>query len=422
MNSLEIVRYLNYVFALIFIGCIGYQFVYIFIPFLKGARKYKTKKMCRYAVLVPARNEEKVIPHLIASLKGQSYPSELVDIFVIADNCTDNTAEVSRKAGAYHVIERFNKVEVGKGYALDYALNLIKTEFPDNKYDGFFVFDADNLLDENFIAEMNKMFTNGHRILTSYRNTKNYGTSWVSAGGSLWYLRESRFLNHPRTIMNTSCAISGTGFLIHADILERIGGWKFFLLTEDIEFSLQQVLDGETIGYCDKAVLYDEQPVLFSQSWRQRLRWTKGSMQVTKKFFFKMVKGIFNGPGFACFDLAVSTMIPLMLTIISGFAVVLFTILGIVFKMGVNDFLIILRSLTDTAINSYFMLLGIGIVTTISEWDKIFAPIHKKILYTFTFPIFMFSYIPITFVALFSKDVKWKPITHDQVKTLDDVR
>ena len=417
--DLNFVNYLNYVFALIFIACIGYQFVYIFIPFLKGGRKYKAKKMCKYAVLIPGRNEEKVIPHLIASIKGQSYPEELIDIFVIADNCTDNTAKVAKEAGAYHVIERFNDKLIGKGYALDYALNLIKEEFSENHYDGYFVFDADNLLDENYIKEMNNMFSSGHRILTSYRNTKNYGTSWVSAGGSLWYLRESRFLNHPRTLMNTSCAISGTGFLVHHEILDKIGGWKFFLLTEDIEFSLQQVLEGETIAYCDKAVLYDEQPVKFSQSWRQRMRWTKGSMQVTKKYFFKMVKGIFTGKGFACFDLAVSTMIPLMLTIVSGFVVALFTILGLIFGL---DLTIIFRSLLNTAVNSYFMLLGIGVVSIISEWDKVFAPISKKILYTFTFPIFMFSYIPITFVALFSRDFSWKPITHDQVKTLDDVR
>ncbi len=419
MNNLEIVRFINYIFALIFIFCVGYQFVYILIPFLKGEKKLKAKKMYRYAVLIPARNEEKVIPHLIASIKGQTYPSELVDIFVIADNCTDNTAEVSKDAGAYRVIERKNDKLIGKGYALDYALNLIKDEYPDNHYEGFFVFDADNLLDEKYIEEMNKMFSCGHRILTSYRNTKNYGTSWVSAGGSLWYLRESRFLNHPRTLMNTSCAISGTGFLVHHEILERVGGWKFFLLTEDIEFSLQQVLDGETIAYCDRAVLYDEQPVLFRQSWRQRMRWTKGSMQVTRKYFFKMVKGIFDGHGFACFDLAVSTMIPLILTIVAGATYAFFAILGLVLSL---DLTILIRSILETAVNSYFMLLGIGIITTITEWDKIFAPVAKKILYTFTFPIFMFSYIPITFVALFSKDITWKPITHDQVKSLDDVR
>lgn len=418
--KLELVPYINYIFAVIFILCVGYQFIYIFVPFMKGGKKLRAKKMNKYAVLIPARNEEKVIPHLIASIKGQTYPSELIDIFVIADNCTDNTAQVSMEAGAFHVYQRENKELIGKGYALDYTLAKIREDYPDNDYEGYFVFDADNLLDERYIEEMNTMFSNGHRIITSYRNTKNYGTSWVSAGCSLWYLRESRFLNHPRTLLNTSCAISGTGFLVHREVLEKVGGWKFFLLTEDIEFTLHHVLEGECIAYCDKAVLYDEQPVKFSQSWRQRMRWTKGSMQVTRKYFFKMVKGIFTGKGFACFDLAVATMIPLILTILGFGVYVLAIVLGLIFFR--EDMMIVVKSLLETFVNSYFMLLGIGAVTTVSEWTKIFAPMKKKIAYTFTFPFFMLSYIPITIVALFSKNVTWKPIVHSQVKTLDDVR
>lgn len=418
--KLELVPYINYIFAVIFILCVGYQFIYIFVPFMKGGKKLRAKKMNKYAVLIPARNEEKVIPHLIASIKGQTYPSELIDIFVIADNCTDNTAQVAMDAGAFHVYQRENKELIGKGYALDYTLAKIREDYPDNDYEGYFVFDADNLLDERYIEEMNTMFSNGHRIITSYRNTKNYGTSWVSAGCSLWYLRESRFLNHPRTLLNTSCAISGTGFLVHREVLEKVGGWKFFLLTEDIEFTLHHVLEGECIAYCDKAVLYDEQPVKFSQSWRQRMRWTKGSMQVTRKYFFKMVKGIFTGKGFACFDLAVATMIPLILTILGFGVYVLAFVLGLIFFR--EDMMIVVKSLLETFVNSYFMLLGIGAVTTVSEWTKIFAPMQKKIAYTFTFPFFMLSYIPITIVALFSKNVTWKPIVHSQVKTLDDVR
>ena len=418
-NLLEWVPFINYICAFIFILCVGYQFVYIFVPFMKGGKKLTTKSKNKFAVLIPARNEEMVIPHLIASIKGQTYPSELIDIFVIADNCTDNTAGVSMDAGAFHVYERFNDKEIGKGYALDFALAKIREDFPDNDYAGYFVFDADNLLDENYIEEMNKMFSNGSRILTSYRNTKNYGSSWVSAGCSLWYLRESRFLNHPRTLLNTSCAISGTGFLVHREVLEKVGGWKFFLLTEDIEFTLHHVLEGVRIDYCDKAVLYDEQPVKFKQSWRQRMRWTKGSMQVTQKYFFKMVKGIFTGKGFACFDLAVATMIPLILTIFAFALYVLFFAMGIIFKLNLN---VVIKSLLETFVNSYFMLLGIGAVTTISEWSKIFAPVRKKIAYTFTFPFFMLSYVPITIVALFTKKVSWKPIIHNQAKSLDDVR
>ena len=96
-----------------------------------------------------------------------------------------------------------------------YSEKLAQNQYEDIKLAKLTTKEADNLIKQNYITEMNKMFSNVHRILTSYRNTKNYGTSWVSAGGSLWYLRESKFLNCPRTLLNTSCAISGTGFLVH---------------------------------------------------------------------------------------------------------------------------------------------------------------------------------------------------------------
>ena len=154
-----------------------------------------------------------VIGQLVKSIKNQNYPMELVDIFVVADNCTDQTASVARKAGAI-VRERFNKAQVGKGYALDYMIKIIERDFFLTKnYDGIFVFDADNLLDENYIAEMNKTFNQGYRVVTSYRNSKNYDQNWISAGYALWFLHEAEYLNLPRMVLKSSCAISGTGFL-----------------------------------------------------------------------------------------------------------------------------------------------------------------------------------------------------------------
>lgn len=113
---------------------------------------------------------------------------------------------------------------------------------------------------------MNKVFSNGYRIITSYRNSKNFGSNWISSGYSLWFLREAKFLNNARMQLGTSCAISGTGFLISADIIRKNGGWIHHLLTEDIEFTVDSVIHGETIGYCANAILYDEQPTLFRQS------------------------------------------------------------------------------------------------------------------------------------------------------------
>ena len=104
---------------------------------------------------------------------------------------------------------------MGKGYALNWLLERI----PVKKYDGFLVFDADNLLRPDYLTEMNKTFSAGYSIVTSYRNTKNYGDNWISAGYGLWFLREARYLNGARMALGSSCAVSGTGFLFSRRVL-----------------------------------------------------------------------------------------------------------------------------------------------------------------------------------------------------------
>lgn len=153
---------------------------------------------------------------------------------------------------------------------------------------------------------MNATFDSGHfAALTSYRNSKNFGANWISAGYGLWFLREARFLNFPRMLLGTNCAISGTGFLVSGEVIRENGGWPFHLLTEDIEFSVNCAIEGKVIGYCDKAVIYDEQPVKFGQSWTQRLRWSKGFYQVDWHYSWGLIKGLFQGgrKSFSCYDI-----------------------------------------------------------------------------------------------------------------------
>lgn len=154
------------------------------------------------------------------------------------------------------VYTRFNREKVGKGYALEQLLLHIEEDYP-KVYDGFFVFDADNVLDCRFVEEMNRTFSDGYEVVTSYRNSKNYGDNWISAGYALWFIRESRYLNNSRMLLGTSCAVSGTGFLFSRQVMESTNGWKFHLLTEDIEFSVHHILQGRKIGFCADAVLYD---------------------------------------------------------------------------------------------------------------------------------------------------------------------
>lgn len=415
---METVGLINYIISILFTICYFYQFVYIVIPFFKKKKQSKnTAVMHRFAVLISARNEESVISQLIHNIHEQNYPRDQVTVFVVADNCTDSTAQVARDAGAI-VWERFNKQQVGKGYALDFLLERIGEFYPSDTFDGYFVFDADNLLDENYIAEMNKTFSEGHQVITSYRNSKNYDDNWISAGYSLWFLRESQYLNNSRMLLGTSCAISGTGFLVSRQIIEQNGGWKFHLLTEDIEFSVHSVINGVRIAFCKNAVLYDEQPTTFSQSWNQRLRWAKGFLQVFKKYGSSLVKTIFTKHSFACYDMTMTIMPAIFLTLFGVASNVVAAFIGII--VG-DDISIVTNSLFRTCVNAYLLLLAIGGITVITEWKQIHCSKFNKIAYIFTFPLFMFTYIPIALAALV-KRVEWKPIIHTEVKTLADVR
>ena len=216
MNCLET---MNTILMIAFLVCYAYQFFYILVPHIKKDKPHKQAKLHRYAVLICARNEEAVIADLIDSLHGQTYPQDKLKIFVMADNCTDRTADAARAAGAT-VYERFDREKVGKGYALDALLGHIAQDEPEG-FDGYFVFDADNLLRPDYIERMNETFSDGHDIVTSYRNSKNYGDNWISAGYGLWFLRESEYLNHARMLLGTSCAVSGTGFLFSRKVLRE---------------------------------------------------------------------------------------------------------------------------------------------------------------------------------------------------------
>ena len=303
---MNILRIVNQVIGILFTICYFYQILYIPVPWIrKGIKPGRTGMTNRYAVMICARNEENVIGDLIRSLKQQTYNQKNLHIFVMADNCTDETASIAESAGA-RVYTRLNHTFVGKGYALEMLLHYLAEDYPEG-FDGYFVFDADNVLKKDFIEQMDRTFSEGHDIVTCYRNSKNYGDNWISAGYALWFLRESCYLNQSRYLLGTSCAVSGTGFLFSRRVMEEVGGWPFHMLTEDIEFSINQIIKGRKIAFCKDAELYDEQPVTFRQSWEQRLRWARGYLQVFRGYGRELISGAFHG-SFSCFDLAMSTM------------------------------------------------------------------------------------------------------------------
>lgn len=406
----------NLIAMAIFTVCYFYQYVYMFLYFIL-APKDKEKRAVRanyeptgnrYAVLICGRNEEKVIGDLIDCLKAQDYKGDIVP-FVMADNCTDRTAEIARDKGAV-VYERQDLSLIGKGYAMDLLLKNIARDYPD-AFDGFFVFDADNILPCDFISQMDKMVYEGWEVITGYRNAKNYGDSWISASNGLWYMRENRFMNHTRSMLGLSSTITGTGFYFSKRIADELDGWPYHSLTEDTEFSADIIIKGNKIGFCPDAMVYDEQTSTLRQSWRQRLRWSRGYLQVLKLKGWKLLKGLFK-PNFSCYDMIMSIAPAFALSTVTAAVNV---IMYIVILATGGDMLKVLVALAQMLFGMYNAVFLIGLLACISEWKNIRATTGKKIMSIFALPIFMITYIPIAMEALFVKPV-WKPIEHNVSK------
>lgn len=383
----------------------AYHFLYMFIPLIPIKKKHKPLKMHRYAVLIPARNEEAVIGHLLRSVAAQDYPQELIKVFVIADNCTDNTARIAREMGAT-VFERFNKEQIGKGYALDYLLGKIRDTEGLEQHDVFMIFDSDNLLEPDYISKINQTFSDGYQAACGFRNTKNFNGNWISAGYGVWYLHDSAHLNRSRSMLHLNSGVSGTGFGFTRQLLEDLGGWKFFTLTEDLEFNAWSSAHGVKIGYCHDAILYDEQPTTLPVSWRQRIRWVQGGFQVAFRHTGSMLKGLFKGrwQTFSCLECLSLTPWGAVIACV-GF------VLSFLVVFLTSGFEALLWACLGSALSAIGGMLLMGTITVLMTWKRIRATTLQKLLAIPAFLLFMITFALCLFAAPFCK-FQWVPVRH----------
>ncbi|MBZ4645665.1 MAG: hypothetical protein PWR27_451 [Petroclostridium sp.] len=260
-----------------------------------------------FALVIPSHNEEKVIGHMVESLKKLNYPEELYDIFVIADNCSDSTAAIAREKGAI-VYERFNDVEKGKGYALEWMFNKIFAM--EKKYDAIAVFDADNIVSNNFLLEMDKQFKKGHKVVQGYIDSKNPFDSWITCCYSIAFWTINRLFQLARYNLNLCCMLSGTGFAISTDVLKKLG-WGATCLTEDMEFTMKLALNNYKVSWAHNAIVYDEKPLTLSQSWLQRKRWMQGHADVASRYFKPLVLKAIKEGDIVALDCAIYLLQPL---------------------------------------------------------------------------------------------------------------
>lgn len=426
MDYLEIV---NLVFSILggIVTLLCLHFVVYFLIGLFAKKRFpETEEKCKYGVVICARNEEKVIGRLIDSVLNSDYPKDKIQVFVVAHNCTDFTAEVARSRGA-EVFVYDNPNERMKGYALKHAFEKIHEEYGKDAFDGFFVMDSDNIVTPDYISKMNDAFVaNGKdAVITSYRNSKNFSENYMSCMYGMFFLYSCKFEYRGRTVTNCSTRVTGTGFLFNSKFVEN--GWNYFTLTEDTEFTADLVINGYKVYYCDDAVFYDEQPTSMKVMLRQRLRWAKGRLQVWARRTGEVIRSSFaskknlkgkNRNIFSRYDLFANLQ-PLGFATVSLFilrviAIAFAPLFGLdVAQAYASYFISFGFSLALSALGLYITEIIIFILDR-KRIGKIKPSV--RIAAFLLYPFFLGMAIIFDFLAMFVKNLQWKPIPHNYDK------
>ena len=373
----------------------------------KEVKIYEEKKT--FALIVCAHNEAKVIGQLVENLHLLKYSKDLYDIFVVADNCEDNTAQVARQAGAL-VQERFSDEGRGKGFALEWMFKRLFAM--EKKYDAVCIFDADNLVHPNFLREMNSRLCNGEQVIQGYLDTKNPEDSWISSMFAISFWITNHVWHLAKYNIGLSCVLGGTGMCIATDVLKR-HGWGATCLTEDMEFTMKALMEGIPTTWAHDAVIYDEKPLTFKASWNQRKRWAQGNFDVANRYIPKMLwKGI-KEHNVLLLDGVIDMFQPYFL-MLSGFFLVASWIYNIVpFYTNI---------LYDVLPVTVWQILGVGqYLFPMTVLFKIRAS-WKQWVYLFIYPIFIYSWIPITCLGFLHRhEHVWSHTLHTRSIGFNDV-
>ena len=369
----------------------------------------ETKTKLRFAVMICARNEARVIAQLIESLKAVHYPKNYFDIFVVAHNCTDDTAAVAEQAGARVMILN-DPDHATKGAALHYGLETVQNA--DGSYDAFAVFDADNLVDPEFLNEINNAMGAGHPVVQGFRAAKNYHDNLLTKLFGMLWMAMAYAQNLANTAVRLPVTINGTGFAARFDCLTA-AGWHTGTLCEDIEFSIQQMLAGNRVVAAGRARFYDEQPIKLSDGLNQRLRWAVGINQCFCRYIVDVIKAI---PKRGIDAVKIAMDICLNPVLISGAVGIALSMILLAME-GVSG-LILLQILIGLCGCGWLIILPLSLNVIIKERLSLFKNLDVIIL----FPLFLLLSGVLAFPAPFlMKSLKWKPVAHGCVKGVEEM-
>lgn len=399
---LRIISLILIVFSLIY-----YLYVLICSRYNKLSLSRRDEKKYKFCVLIPARDESKVIEALLISIAKQSYKIPFSDVYIIVESKSDKTNLVASKYGA-NIIIRKNLNLKRKGYALDEG---VKEIIKKRSYDAYFIFDADNVLDKDYFKNMLYTYISGYDIGIGYRNCKNGNDNVISACSALTFSMVNTISNMRKMKNHNTLTVSGTGFYVAGYLIDKWGGYPFNSLTEDYELTLYATLNGLSTFYNEKAIFYDEQPTKYSVTTKQRIRWIRGYFDSRKKYIAKLrEKRSLHTANYGSIVSEIAGVKPFIMSIIGILLFLLSDLILIIFSYNYVIILFLLFLLFEL----YIMLSLITLIIIIKERGKLDLNTSVGIKAILFNPIYLFSYIPCAIKALVVKDVSWDTIDHNK--------
>ena len=281
----------------------GYLLVLTLLSGRLKAPKPKARTI-NFDVIVPAHNESDLIARTVASLRKIDWPAAHFRIVVVADNCTDETAQLARNAGA-HVLERHDTSKRGKGYALDHAFNA-------SRLDGFaaavVVIDADAEVSPNLLEAFAARLEQGEHAVQAHYGVLNPFASWrtrlITIAKAAFHIVRSR----ARERLGVSCGIRGNGWCVTHELLEKVP-YRAFSLTEDVEYGIDLGRAGYRVAYADEAHSDAEMVSNEQVASRQRQRWESGRFELIRSRTWPLLRAAVLQRSRVCLDLALDLLV-----------------------------------------------------------------------------------------------------------------
>ena len=440
---------------LIFIGIpFAIQMIYMLLFWLPKKKFKKTDKINRIALVIPAHNEEDVIYDTVKDvIENQKYPRDMFDVYVIADNCTDKTEELAKKAGAtvfvhndpdpkHHMVgfaleygfKELLKIDSAKGEP--HQIKFKKKVIDSKKYYDFLIrLDADNHINPEFFSLMNDAYNSGAKIARPYESALNMTQSSFTKACGLYYIFDSRCGSRVRERLHIDAHVNGPGSLIDMDIIRRIGGYDTVTMCEDTEFNFKRMFEGYKPHFVEEAVVYEDLPSTFKDTLARNKRLGAGNLRMLVRYAPKMFFYSFKNLNFSYIEAFLNYLFipicPILCIWLPGFYIYayIYHFMGLgtweptMFLWMHYSWVSFTTTLIVFAISVLFAFAGIlqASIMVITDYKKMGAKRRRDLISgVLLFPVFSIVYVITITIGVFSKP-KWTKVRRNPIKKEDAI-